>query len=316
MATSLDPHEISPLATEGTTPWGCRVAATDPDVVFRHSGWQRARRCVRVAMHAARLSQRTITRYDLCGSDTWVAVSLDSPDRVALLANHCRSRWCLPCARARAHVIATNLRAALDGRHVRFLTLTLKHRAVGLRRQLDRLYASFAKLRAPALWRPHVNGGAVMCECKHSHRGPLWHPHLHILFEGRYLPQRRLSDEWKRITGDSSIVDVRAVPNVDAAAKYVTKYVSKPYDSAVINKPDAIAELITAMHRRRLVGTFGTWRGIRLCQPLDNTRWQMLLPLYTLINDTRLGLPGAVDLLRRVADKYPKLVLACREHPP
>ena len=54
--------------------------------------------------------------------------------------------------------------------------------------------------------------------------------HIHIVYEGDYLPQHELSEVWADITGDSYVVDIRGTPNGmsrDRAANYVTKYITK-----------------------------------------------------------------------------------------
>lgn len=51
-------------------------------------------------------------------------------------------------------------------------------------------------------------------------------PHLHVLARSKFIEQRWLSAEMLRLT-DSPIVDVRAVTNKRAAARYVSKYIAK-----------------------------------------------------------------------------------------
>jgi len=91
-----------------------------------------------------------------------------------------------------------------------------------------------------------------------------WHPHLHVLFSGKYLPVELVRKHWHRITGDSFIVDVRAVANKDVAAAYVTKYVSKQIPSHVFFDPDALDECIMALRGVRQFQTFGTWKKFNL----------------------------------------------------
>ncbi len=51
-------------------------------------------------------------------------------------------------------------------------------------------------------------------------------PHLHILMDGPYIAQRRLSGAWRRIH-NSPIVDIRRVKSDSAACLYLTKYLTK-----------------------------------------------------------------------------------------
>jgi hypothetical protein len=51
-------------------------------------------------------------------------------------------------------------------------------------------------------------------------------PHLHVLLNCPYTPQKWCSANWSALT-NSPIVDIRAVRNVARAAKYLTKYLTK-----------------------------------------------------------------------------------------
>jgi len=51
-------------------------------------------------------------------------------------------------------------------------------------------------------------------------------PHLHVLLRAPFIPQRRLSAEWRSLTG-AYIVDVRAVDSAPRAARYMAKYLTK-----------------------------------------------------------------------------------------
>lgn len=294
--TSLVPPETSSRDSTIESDWGTTLAPTDAPVVFRHSGWARERLLLRAALETANTSWRSLRRFDLCGSDPWVAVDPNDPTRFRLLANNCHSRWCIPCARQRAALISANLRAQVENRPHRFLTLTLKASLAPLADQLDRLYAAFRKLRTTKLWKRTVRGGACVLEVKAPWHRTGWHPHLHIIFDGKYLPQNAVSAEWWRITGDSFIVDVRYLPNNEHVARYVTKYVAKPYSRTVINRPERLVELITALRSRRLVLTFGSWRGFRLTENTDKTEWNALCPLQVLLERVDNG-DDAADLV-------------------
>jgi hypothetical protein len=52
--------------------------------------------------------------------------------------------------------------------------------------------------------------------------------HTHALVWAPYISQKRLSESWHKITGDSYIVDVRSVRSIKQAVWYVLKYMSKP----------------------------------------------------------------------------------------
>jgi hypothetical protein len=243
------------------------------EAVFRHSGWQHARRLIWSAFIELHQPAPRLDAFANCGSCCRVEVSKDGKD-FRLTANYCHDRWCLPCGKARSAEICSVLSDLTDKKTVRFVTLTLRHSDTALKAQIDRLYDAFAKLRRRDFWKKHVKGGACFLELKVSRSGRQWHPHLHILVETPWLPQKDLSRAWHEITGDSYIVDVRPIRSRGELLAYVTKYASKPMDASVYNNRPKLLEAIQALKGRRLCLTFGTWRGVELrCPPAAAGDW-------------------------------------------
>lgn len=314
--TSVHPLETNLPQAHRDTEWGGHVTSDDHSVTFRHSGWAGSRRKVRQALVTSGTPPRRLERFDLCGSDPWVAVDESDPNRMTILTNHCKSRWCVPCSRERAHRIVGHLRTKLTDRPARFLTLTMKHSDTPLRAQIDRIYSSFRRLRKATFWKRCVVGGAAVLEIKHGHHDGLWHVHLHCLLEGSYVRHADLKAEWWRITGDSNIVDIRPVPNSDVAARYVTKYITKPIPSTLINRPPELCELITACSGRRLVLTWGTWRGLKLSAPLDATSWKSICPLTELYALREAGNLDAFTTLQVLERQVPGASAIAGRGPP
>lgn len=176
----------------------------------------------------------------------------------------CRDRLCPTCARVRSRQTAE--RVAVATQHadsLRFLTFTLKSSDAPLGEQLDRLYASLRSLRRTAEWKAHVWGGIACVEVTRNAETGQWHPHLHVLADGKYWRQASISNAWRAITGDSPVVDIRAVRSRKNAAQYVAKYSAKPTDLKFWPL-HAIADFAAAIHRRRLVLTFGSLHGHKL----------------------------------------------------
>lgn len=286
---SVQPPEINPPLSCRETDGGLTLTSDDFPVTFRHSGWARHRRLIREALVTTGTSERRLSAFDLCGSDPWVAVDESDPERLTILTNHCHSRWCVPCSRERANRIVMNMTAQLELGTVRFLTLTMKHSPTPLAEQISRIYHCFRRLRRAAFWQCNVTGGCAVLEIKHSHRDNLWHVHLHCLIQGNYVPHRDLKAEWWRITGDSSVVDIRPVTDGREGARHITKYITKPIAATLINKPDSLIEMIAACDRRRLVLTWGSWRGMALSKPLDDTVWKSVCKLSDLYERYDVG---------------------------
>ena len=196
--------------------------------------------------------------------------------------------------RAKANKMAANLRNRLaeqpDGRY-RFITLTLKHNTKPLAEQIQRLYACFKKLRKTRCW-------------QETQRGGHWHPHLHIIAEGDFLHKRDLTEAWLKVTGDSCIIDIRALNNAKDAAHYVAKYVTKGTNSEVWLDTDAAQEWILAMKGVRACATYGTWRGYRLLAVTDQAKdWTPVVSLIQLYDDIERGEPYAMAILKQLNEK-------------
>jgi hypothetical protein len=80
--------------------------------------------------------------------------------------------------------------------------------------------------------------------------------HVHLIVGGGYVPQRALSERWLKITGNSYIVDVRAVHGVKKAVGYVLKYMGKVPEYV---DPVSYVDLLRALKGTRRMHTFGVW---------------------------------------------------------
>lgn len=321
IASATPPSSVHPPETKipdsiQVNEWGCQLTSDDPPVTFRHSGWCYDRQRVRQALVNLNTPPRRLSRFDLCGSDPWVVVDEDDDTNLTIVSNHCHSRWCVPCSRERASRIVGNLKDQLSRASVRLLTLTMRHTDATLSDQITSLYASFRALRKAKFWKAAVDGGCAILEISHGKSPNPWHVHLHCLLQGRYLAHSALKAEWWRITKTSNVVDIRPVRNGDRAALYVTKYITKPPARTTVDDPDALQELITACGRRRLVLTWGTWRGLRLSAKLDTTTWRALCPLDVLFERATSGDAPSQIIVDHLERKYPGVATLVGRGPP
>ena len=232
-----------------------------------------------------------------CGTYAYVLQSVKPPHEYVLAGSSCHDRFCLPCARDRSRILATNVLKALAGQPVRFLTLTLKTNDGPLSTQIDRLYSCFAALRKRAFWKKRVTGGCAFTEVKWSERHKAWNVHVHCMLHGLYLPKSDVWRAWHKITGDSMIVDIRLVHEKACVARYVTKYVSKPLSNKFVNRREQLDEFVRAMAGRRLCITFGDWRGIKLTQRPEPGEWVNIGSFDAVL---RLARDGDQESLRAV----------------
>lgn len=207
-----------------------------------------------------------LTLLHSCRKYAWFARSNDT-GRVHVCSNSCRQRWCPICSSGRANYITHSVMEWLVGiKHPRFLTLTLKHTNAPLDQQIDQIYRHFRALRKDKQFRSYVRGGIWFFQVVLSKHKDQWHPHIHCLINGKYMPHEWISRKWLRITKTSNIVDIRAVNDKKKAAEYVARYCARP--AKLSNYPLSLrVEIFESLHGRRLSGAWGTAKGISLSPP-------------------------------------------------
>jgi hypothetical protein len=161
------------------------------------------------------------------------------------------------------------------------LTLTVKNgpdleeRQKHLSRSLKRIMHHRRDFNAGTRGAPYTElckaeGGVYTLEL--TNKGNGWHPHCHMIVLAASKPsQSAISEEWQRITGDSMIVDCRAITG-DPSEGFmeVFKYAVKFSD---LSLPDNW-EAAQVLKGKRLLASFGLFRGVPvpeslLDEPLD-----------------------------------------------
>lgn len=231
--------------------------ATPLEQNFRHRSWS-ARRAKIEAVIAQQTSRNLrLERWQACGGQAQVYWHI--PDRRHVVFSlRCHDRFCWPCAKARSNLVAKNLQKALGKQQPRFVTLTLRANTDPLTKQIDRLYLAYRTLRYDPWWKKKVTAAASFCEITLNPETRLWHPHLHPLVCGDFLPQSVLARKWLGVTGDSPIAHIKMVPDTETVCRYVCKYASKPMDDSVFDDQERLAELVYSLKGRRLCLATGT----------------------------------------------------------
>lgn len=309
--------EPEPAQDEDTLPArAARGENRKKGIDFRHQSWHPDRERVLQALDQGGFTADRFYRFRECGSQTIIYQDPSNPDNFKIGCNRCHDRFCLPCSQDRARLIAANLQEQRPPSPIRFATFTLKHSDAPLAEQLDRLYSAFAKLRKRALWKRTVSGGAVFLEVKLSRTDNRWHPHLHVMLQGRYIPQNLLADLWLEITGDSHIVDIRLAKNERVIARYLASYVTKGWSSHVFHDREKLVEIMHALAGRKLVATFGTWSKLNLLKAPTPQTWVALGTLQELCERVRNGDAEARRILTLLhADDYLPPLQPCIEPP-
>jgi hypothetical protein len=289
------PKEVKPTKQHYQIP-----VAAEPELWFRHTHWAAKRKVVGAALAASGASPTQLDAFANCGADCVVQINPENQE-YRLRATYCHNRHCEPCQRAKANMLAANLRDKLGETsqyQYRFITLTLKHNNAPLRDQITRLYAAFKAMRKTKFWQKSQIGGAVVLEVKWKPETRHWHPHLHIIAEGGFMRQEDLAKHWLMATGDSKIVDIRSLSSGADAAHYVAKYVSKGTNNEVWQDMDAAQEWILAMRGVRTAATYGTWRGFKLLEhTVDDAEWRSVGMLKNIVLAARTGDKVSIALL-------------------
>lgn len=294
--SQLDPGETKSQKCSGDSRTLSPEALTS-DVAFRHSGWHRQRLAVADALASICPDSDRLERFVYCGANAWIAKDQDNPEHVRIVADYCHDRWCRPCAAARGRRIARQVLHRLGRRDARFVTLTIKTDELDLQKCVRKLYTSFQTLRRRGLWKRCVTGGCAFCEIKWHPEARRWHPHLHCIVEGKYIPHRALQADWHDITADSYIVDVRAIENREKVTWYVANYATKSLDPQLYKHADRLVEAMSCLHGRRLCLTFGTWRGLKLTEDGDPITWVAIESLAAVRQRARHGDEAAIMVL-------------------
>jgi hypothetical protein len=212
-----------------------------------------------------------------CRQWAWFARH-ETTGMVKVIANSCHLRWCPICAEAKSHLITGNIKDWLEGiRRPKFFTLTVAASNEPLAVQITRLYKQFRSFRNHKSIKNAVRGGIWFFQITYRPKSKTWHPHLHCVLDANYISQRILSLEWLATTGNSFIVDIRAVKDNHKAANDVARYSSRPCSLSNFKNIDN-TEIFSVFHGKRLCGSFGTGRNVLLRPkpPEDFKSWKRL----------------------------------------
>jgi hypothetical protein len=193
----------------------------------------------------------------------------------------CGNRFCSVCASTRRRKIIAKMNRAIKGvqdthsTRFKMVTLTIPN-VEKLGSGSKTLILSFRKLRQRCFWNNLVKGGFYILEVAGC--AGKWHIHLHILCHSRYIPVRKLSKIWAKVSPGKIVYVQNISPSV--AVKYMSKYVTK----SVLTVPQqriASAELENV----RLFQAFGSFHKLLLQTPrvaycCPKCNYDQWLPMY------------------------------------
>lgn len=270
---AFPPPESSSVHRSETTVTTLPLQSRAQDWFHRGTGELRQRLYVALANASDEAIQRRAGKLAACCLSP--AFYLRSDFTVSVSVIRCRDRLCPTCARSRTAKARERARAAVQRMDaLRFLTLTMPHSGEPLADQLRTLRSAFTRLRKSRTWREHVTGGLATLEITFNHTSGQWHPHLHALIDGHFVPHAELREAWRLALnhaagrewlaeGERAIVDIRATGGRSVAVQYLTKYVTKPADVSAWSD-DRICEYASALSGARVLSTFGHLHGVTL----------------------------------------------------
>lgn len=202
--------------------------------------------------------------------------------KLRIQSSRCKLRWCPICRDVSRMIVTSATEEWLKIQdYPKMITLTLKHSDDPLRLQIDRIYKAFQTLKTRALFKRLITGGVWFFQLKFNQATEQWHPHIHCLVAGKYFPHGKLKQLWFKITGDSDIVDIRPVKDLEGCANDVARYATSPADIAAVNEEQALDIYYSTKHRR-ICGSWGSAKSITLKpEPADdNDMWVRVADFY------------------------------------
>ena len=133
-----------------------------------------------------------------------------------------------------------------------------------------------------------VTGGIWFFQIKKSKSDSLWHPHIHCLIGGKYIPHGWLTRAWCKITYGSTVVDIRPIRDPRKACNDAARYAACPGSLHGLSLADGV-ELVQCMYGKRIVGTWGSARVISLRAPKisESGKWQNIGSWYHVMSSRK-----------------------------
>lgn len=224
------------------------------DYAFGPSNLHRA--LVLAAFDILEHPEKSIDRYESCCRSAFLQEHSETK-KLRVSFETCGSRYCPKCGTEYRRKLADMLDLQIGPvkkNRWRFVTLTLLSTDDRLADRLDHLIKSFRRLRQQQIWEITQIHWRAVIEITFNQKTRQWHPHIHILSKGNFLPQKKLAQAWSIATKDSSIVDIRMIKNKGQAVHYVAKYLGKTPKFEDTDDPlGRTVEYLEAMINRKVV---------------------------------------------------------------
>ena len=190
----------------------------------------------------------------------------------------CGNRFCPICSRSRTMKIRMKLKHFIDNNVLdkfysyQHITLAIKNQ-IDLKPMIETLVKGLRKMRQRKYWKQNVKGGAFVVEI--TKKTGLWHAHLHLVVEAKWLDWYQIRTDWHACSGGKSVY-IQRIP-ASQIVRYVTKYITKTDLSLVFQV--IASEAIKGM---RMFQPFGSWHNpitsfkipLYVCPHCESRAWQ------------------------------------------
>ena len=202
--------------------------------------------------------------------------------KLRVRSSRCKLRWCPICRDVQRSIVTRAVDEWLRvQKYPKMITLTMLHTDDPLELQINKIYNCFRKLRRRAYFQRLITGGVWFFQLTFNQQTEQWHPHIHCLVAGKFLPHAKLKELWHKITGDSHVVDIRPVKDLDNASVEVARYATSPADLTAVSFEEA-KNVHYATKHRRICGSWGTAKKVTLKPTVreDGDDWEKVADFY------------------------------------
>jgi hypothetical protein len=238
-------------------------------------------------------------RLAACGTGARLYVDVQA-GRPRPWMSRCGSRLCHFCGSNRTMVIAAQISKTIKlMTRPRKIELTYKSTNEPLFDQIRQLRTAFHRMRRTPTWKKYVRSGIYAIEITRNETTGLWHPHLHLIFDGEFFPQATLVNLWSKQYPGASCQWIREITDPAAGAMEVCKYVGKPPDLQDWPAP-AIREFSSAVLHQRMFQVFGFPKGqspVIQEEKAAQAPESFSVSLPHLMYEANQGNPVAIDIL-------------------
>jgi hypothetical protein len=202
-----------------------------------------------------------------------------------ITGKYCKNRWCLVCNRIRTGKLINRYLDELSKyKDLYFVTLTIRNvKGIDLKHALTSMQAEWSKLRFRYKKQNISFNGIRKSECTYNLRRQDYHPHYHIIIQGKTQANNLLAD-WLKLYPDITNIKGQDVRKADVNTlkelfKYTTKIVIRDKNTPknvyriLVEQLDVMNQ---AYYQKKVFIPFGDFRKIKINDDIDDIQSENL----------------------------------------